>query len=119
MEWDYGACVGRRTAEMEIDSPGWGLFRDGCPNGEALDAVGARADRVIGHIHSPGGNVLLFGHREVLRFLAVRWTGLSPIEGRHLLLATASLSILGYDHSLTEPAIHAWDGRVTPAASAQ
>lgn len=109
MEWDYGAYEGRRTTEIELDRPGWRLFRDGCPNGETLDSVGERADRVIGRIRSPGGNVLLFGHREVLRILAARWIELAPIEGRRLLLATASLSVLGYHHDLTEPVIHAWN----------
>ena len=40
---------------------------------------------------------------EILRILAVRWIGLVPIDGRRLLLAT-TLSVLGYDHDLTEPA---------------
>jgi len=109
MEWDYGAYDGRRTAEIEVERPGWRLFRDGCPGGETLDSVGARTDAVIGRIRAGGGTVLLFGHREVLRILAVRWIGLAPIEGRRLLLATASLSVLGYDHDLTEPAIHTWN----------
>lgn len=111
MEWDYGAYDGRRTAEIEVDRPGWRLFRDGCPGGETLESVGARADRVIGRIRAAGDTVLLFGHREILRILAVRWIGLAPIEGRRLLLATASLSVLGYDHDLTEPVIHAWNAR--------
>lgn len=117
MEWDYGAYEGRRTVDIEVERPGWRLLRDGSPGGETLDAVGARADRVIGRLRAGGGNVLLFGHREILRILAVRWIGLAPIEGRRLLLATASLSVLGYDHDLTEPVIHAWNGRVTSAAS--
>ena len=111
MEWDYGAYEGRRTVEIEVERPGWRLFRDGCPGGETLDSVGKRADRVIGRIRSEGGIVVLFGHREVLRILAVRWIGLAPIEGCRLLLATASLSVLGYDHDLTEPVIHAWNAR--------
>ena len=119
MEWDYGAYEGRRTAEIEVERPGWRLFRDCCPGGERLDSVGTRADRVIGRIHAAGGTVLLFGHREILRLLAVRWIGLAPIEGRRLLLATVSLSVLGYGHDLTEPVIHAWHGRVTAAASAR
>jgi broad specificity phosphatase PhoE len=113
MEWDYGAYEGRRTVDIEVERPGWRLFRDGCPGGETLDSVGARADRVIGRAHAGGGNVLLFAHREILRILAVRWIGLAPIEGRRLLLATASLSVLGYDHDLAEPAIHVWNGRGT------
>jgi broad specificity phosphatase PhoE len=109
MEWDYGAYEGRSTADIEVERPGWRLFRDGCPGGETLDGVGARAHRVIGRIRSGGGNALLFAHREILRVLAVRWIGLDPSEGRRLLLATASLSLLGYDHDLSEPVIHGWN----------
>ena len=113
MEWDYGAYEGRRTVDIEVERPGWRLFRDGCPGGETLDAVSARADRVIGRVRTGGGNALLFAHREILRILAMRWIGLAPIEGRRLLLGTASLSVLGYDHDLTEPVIHAWNGAST------
>lgn len=111
MEWDYGAYEGRSTVDIEVDRPGWRLFRDGTPGGETLEAVAARADRVIGRIRAGGGDVLVVGHREILRVLAVRWIGLAPKEGRRLLLATASLSVLGYDHDLTEPVVHAWNGR--------
>lgn len=79
-------------------------------------AVGARADRVVGRIREVGGNVLLFDHREILRVLSVRWIGLAAAEGRRLLLASASLSVLGYDHDLTEPVIYAWNGRGTTIA---
>jgi probable phosphoglycerate mutase len=111
MEWDYGAYEGRRTADIEVERPGWRLLHDGSPGGETLDAVGTRADRVIGRLRARGGNVLLFAHRELLRILAARWIGLPPIEGRRLLLAAASLSVLGYDHDLTEPVIHIWNAK--------
>jgi probable phosphoglycerate mutase len=111
MEWDYGSYEGRRTVDIERERPGWNLFRDGCPDGETLEAVGARADRVVSRIRGRGDNVLVFAHREILRILAVRWIGLAPGEGRSLMLATGSLSVLGYDHNLTEPVIHAWNGR--------
>ena len=117
MEWDYGASEGRRTVDIEAERPGWNLFRDGCPGGETLDSVGARADRVIGRVRAIGGNVLLFGHRDILRILAARWIGLAAGEGRRLLLATASLSVLGYDHDLTEPVIEAWNGGGTVESS--
>ena len=119
VEWDYGAYEGRSTVDIEVERPGWRLLRDGSPGGETLDAIGARADRVIGRVRAGGGNVLLFGHREILRILAVRWIGLAPIEGRRLLLATASLSVLGYDHDLTEPVIHAWNRRGTTMEGTQ
>jgi broad specificity phosphatase PhoE len=111
MEWDYGAYEGRSTVEIEAEHPGWRLFRDGCPGGETLDAVGARADRVVARIRASGGNTLLFAHREILRILAVRWIGLAPMEGRRLMLDTVSLSLLCYDHDLTEPVMQAWNGR--------
>jgi probable phosphoglycerate mutase len=109
MEWDYGDYEGKRTVDIKGERPGWRLFRDGCPGGESLQSVGERADRVISRIRADGGNVLLFGHRDSLRILAVRWIGLDPVEGRSLMLAPASLSVLGYDHDLNEPAIHAWN----------
>ena len=109
MEWDYGDYEGRSTADIEVERPGWRLLRDGSPGGETLESVAARADRVIGRIRAGGGNVLLVAHREILRILAVRWIGLAPIEARRLLLATASLSVLGYDHDFTEPVIHVWN----------
>jgi broad specificity phosphatase PhoE len=108
-EWDYGDYEGRRTIDIELERPGWRLFRDGCPAGETLDAVGARADRVIGRIRACGRDMVIVAHRDILRILAVRWIGLAAIEGRRLLLATASLGSLGYDRDLTEPVIHRWN----------
>jgi len=113
MEWDYGDYEGKRTVDIKAERPGWRLFRDGCPGGESLQSVGERADRVIGRIRAGSGNVLLFGHRDSLRIFAVRWIGLAPVEGRSLMLAPASLSVLGYDHDLSEPAIHAWNSEQT------
>ena len=94
-----------------MERTGWRLHFDGSFGGVTPDAVGARADRVIGRLWAGGRNVLLLGHRGILRILAVRWIGLAPIEGRRLLLDTASVSVLGYDHDLSEPVIHAWNGR--------
>ncbi|MDQ3194792.1 MAG: histidine phosphatase family protein [Pseudomonadota bacterium] len=109
MEWDYGAYEGRRTAEIRTARPGWRLFKDGCPGGETLQAVSVRADRVVGRIRAPGGDVLVFAHRDILRVLAARWLSLSAVEARYFYLTTASLSILGYDHDLDEPVIRLWN----------
>ena len=108
-EWDYGVYEGRRTADIEAERPGWRLFEDGCPGGEAADAVGARADRVIARARACSGNVLLFAHRDIFRVLAARWLRLAARAGRRFYLATASLSILGYHHGLDEPVIHLWN----------
>ena len=109
LEWDYGAYEGRRTADILAERPGWRLFGDGCPGGETVDAVGARADRVIARVRARAGDVLLFAHRDIFRVLAARWLGLAAREGRHFYLATASLSVLGYHHELDEPVIHLWN----------
>jgi len=109
MEWDYGEYEGRRTAEIHVERPDWQLFRDGCPGGESPAEIGARADRVVGRIRAAGGDVLLFSSGHFLRVLAARWLGLESAGGRYLLLGTAALCILGYEHNLSEPAIRLWN----------
>ncbi len=108
-EWDYGSYEGRRTDEIHRERPGWRLFRDGCPGGESVAEVGARADRVMERLRSLPGHVLLFGHGHFFRVLAARWLGLSAEDARYFVLGTAALSVLGYEHSLDEPAILLWN----------
>lgn len=109
VEWNYGDYEGRRTADIRKERPDWNLFRNGCPGGETAAQVGARADRVIARLRSVSGDALLFGHRHFLCVLAVRWVGLSAERGGVLLLSEASVSILGYDHSVDEPVIQQWN----------
>jgi probable phosphoglycerate mutase len=108
-EWDYGSYEGRRTADILVENPGWQLFRDGCPGGETPDAIGARADRVVARLREAAGDVLVFSSGHILRVLAARWLGLDTAAGRLWLLGTASLSILGYEHNLAEPALRLWN----------
>jgi probable phosphoglycerate mutase len=108
-EWDYGEYEGRRTADILAERPGWFLFRDGAPGGETPDQTGARADRVVQRIRAIGGNVLIFSSAHILRVLAARWLGLDAAGGRHFVLGTSSLSILGYEHNLAEPVIRLWN----------
>ncbi len=57
MEWDYGVYDGKTSAEIRREKPEWLLFRDGCPGGETVEEVGARADQVIaGSEPSRGAN---------------------------------------------------------------
>ncbi|MGC1719605.1 MAG: histidine phosphatase family protein [Isosphaeraceae bacterium] len=88
------------------------------PGGESLAAVGARADRVIARLRADGGRVLLFGHGQFFRVLGARWTGQTTADARHLVFSTASLSILGYEHTLDDPAIILWndDHHANPGA---
>ncbi len=109
VEWSYGEYEGRVRADILSMHPGWQLFRDGCPGGEVPEEVGARADRVVARVRALGADALLFSSAHFLRVLAARWLGLGAAAGRHLLLRTASLSVLGYEHDLSEPVIRLWD----------
>ena len=109
LEWNYGQYEGRRTREIREERPGWQLFRDGCPGGEAPNQVGARADRIVERVRNVPGNVLLFSSGHFLRVLAARWLGLDAGAGRFFTLDTASLSILGHEHDQSEPAIRLWN----------
>ncbi|HXG08277.1 MAG TPA: histidine phosphatase family protein [Gemmataceae bacterium] len=109
VEWDYGDYEGRRTADILKERPGWQLFRDGCPGGETLEALGRRADRVLERVRAIDGNVLLFSSGHFLRFVAARWLGLEPAAARFFYLSTASLSILGYEHDKTRPVVRLWN----------
>jgi broad specificity phosphatase PhoE len=85
LEWNYGQYEGLRTAKIHAEPRAWQLFCDGCPGGESPDQLGARGDRVVG------------------RVLAARWLGLEAAGGRFLLLSTANLSALGYEHNPSQP----------------
>jgi probable phosphoglycerate mutase len=109
VEWNYGNYEGRRTAEILKERPDWQLFRDGCPGGETPEQIGARADDVVSRVRSIQGDVLLFSSGHFLRVLTARWLGLEVAAGRLLLLSTASLSALGYEHNLSEPVVRLWN----------
>ncbi len=109
-EWDYGDYEGRTTAEIHAGHPGWNIFEDGCPNGESVEQVAARADRVLAGLRSMAGTVILFSHGHFLRVLAVRWLGWPVREGRHLALDTASVGKLGYERpGNSTPVIALWN----------
>jgi len=109
VEWDYGAYEGKTPAEIRRERPGWEIFRDGCPGGESLAQVAARADRVVVRLRAIGADVLVFSSGHLLRVLAARWLGLDGALGRYFFLETAALSILGYHRDLTEPVIRLWN----------
>jgi len=109
VEWDYGEYEGRRTEDIHKEQPDWQLFRDGCPGGESPRQIGARADLVVQRVRAIAGDVLLFSSGHFLRVLAARWLGLEPGAGQFLLLSTASLSALGYEHNLSQPVIRLWN----------
>ena len=109
VEWNYGDYEGRLTVDILKERPNWELFRDGCPGGESLRDIAARADRVVRRTRQVDGDVLLFSSGHFLRLLAARWIGMEAINAQSLMLSTASLSELSYETRLSQPAIRLWN----------
>jgi probable phosphoglycerate mutase len=114
-EWAYGAYEGKTSAEIIQGRPGWNIFQDGCPNGEAPEQVAARADRLLDRLRPLPGLTALFSHGHFGRALGARWMGLPLLAGARLLLDPASLSFLGYEHDKPDaPVIGPWNQRPGP-----
>ncbi len=107
-EWDYGEYEGRTTPQIQIEQPGWYLWRDGVIGGESLEQLASRAQKVIDRALSSSGDVLVFAHGHILRVLAACWLGLPAEAGRLFALGTASVSTLGYEHDTR--VITQWNG---------
>ncbi len=106
-EWNYGEYEGLTPEQIRATSPGWLIFRDGCPGGETPEQVGARADRAIARARAVEGHVAIFAHGHLLRVLVARWLGLPAGAGQHFLLDTGTLCVL--DHYQDIPAISVWN----------
>jgi probable phosphoglycerate mutase len=109
VEWNYGDYEGKTRAEIQQQRPGWDIFGDGCPGGETLAEVAGRADAVIARIRAVDDNVLIFSSGHLLHVLAARWLGLEPAAGRYFFLATAAVSIVGYEHGRLDPVLRLWN----------
>lgn len=107
MEWDYGADEGKTSDEIKHERPGWRIWDTGPRNGETLEEVAARASRVIERIHQGQGDVAIFSHGHLLRILASVWARLSPHAAGSLMLGTAAISVLSYEHGF--PVIARWN----------
>jgi broad specificity phosphatase PhoE len=116
IEWDYGDYEGLTTKQIRDLAPGWSIWTHLCPNGETIDQISQRADRVVAKVRSIEGNVAIFSHGHFLRVLVCRWLDLSAEQGSRFLLGTSTLSILGYENELA--VIKTWNGPLITAACA-
>ena len=107
VEWDYGQYEGLTTATIRKTVPGWTVWANPVPGGETPQQVSDRLDRVVRRVEEVAGDVLVFGHGHALRGLTARWLDLDVTEGRHFVLGTATLSILGWERG--SPAIERWN----------
>lgn len=108
-EWDYGIYEGRTTKEIRDSAADWSVWNSLIPEGESLEQIQARAESLIRRLLASRGRVALFSHAHFLRVLAGTWIADSARLGAHLILDTASLSILGFDRE--NRAIRQWNVR--------
>jgi broad specificity phosphatase PhoE len=108
-EWNYGDYEGRTSAEIREHRPGWTLWTDGVPNGERIEQVSARADRVLVRARAAlaDGPVVLVAHGHISRVIGARWIALPAQAGANLALGTAAPSVLGFQYD--EPVIVHWN----------
>jgi probable phosphoglycerate mutase len=119
-EWDYGGYEGMTTPQIQVQRPGWYLWRDGVIPGDAehpgetIEQVAERVDRVLGRAEPllAEGDVALVAHGHVLRVLTARYLLLVPSDGRLFRLDTGTVSSLGTEHA--QPVISSWN--VPPGA---
>jgi broad specificity phosphatase PhoE len=97
LEWDYGDYEGLTTDDIHRVRPGWSLFRDGVPGGEAIEQVASRARAVIARSLDAHGDVALFAHGHILRILTACWLELEPAAARLFVLSPSGISRLGYE----------------------
>ena len=110
IEWDYGRFEGKLTRDILKELPGWELYRDGCPDGEAPGDVAARADRFLARVQGIPGDVLAFSSGHIIRMIAARWLGLPPAAGRVFFCDPASVGVLGFEHDhRDQPVLRLWN----------
>src|SRR4051812_697875 len=107
LEFDYGDYEGITTATIRETRPDWYLWRDGSPNGETPEDVGARVDRVLAEALAVDGDVLFVAHGHVLRVVAARWLEQPAAFGGRLALDTGALCRLGFERETR--VIKAWN----------
>jgi len=90
------------------------VFRDGCPGGESGANVALRADQLIARVAALHGDVALFSSGQFGCSLAARWIGLPVLQAQHLLMGTASVSILAHNPAHPEQRVIAlWNYAAT------
>ncbi|MFB2579608.1 histidine phosphatase family protein [Herbiconiux sp. P15] len=107
VEWDYGSYEGLTSPQIAAAFGGdWNLWENGVVpdaegRGEQAADLLARNQAVIRRLHltlNKGEDVLVFSHGHYLRTLAATWMG-APIRlGEYLVLDTAAVSVLGFEH---------------------
>lgn len=104
VEWDYGDYEGRTTPEIRESEPDWLVWTHGCPGGESVEDVSARADQAVelalGHLESR--DVIFVGHGHFSRAVIARWAELPLPEGIRFAMVAASIAVCGWEHGVRQ-----------------
>lgn len=103
-EWDYGDYEGLTSKEIKERVPDWLVWTHGCPGGESVADVSARADTVIAMAasHLAERDVVLIGHGHFSRSVLTRWVDLPVSEGIRVSMAPASFAVCGHEHGIRQ-----------------
>lgn len=103
-EWDYGEYEGLTTHTIRTQTPGWLLWTSGCPGGESVDEVSARADRAIelGLQHMDDHDVVFVGHGHFSRSVVTRWVERPLRDGARFGFGPASVAVCGFEYGLRQ-----------------
>lgn len=103
-EWDYGDYEGLTSSQIREHVPDWLVWTHGCPNGESVADVTARADRALAVAleHLENRDVIYVGHGQFSRAMLTRWIELPMSEGIRLSMVPASISVCGFRHDVRQ-----------------
>ncbi|MCW2518947.1 MAG: Acid phosphatase [Mycobacterium sp.] len=119
-EWDYGDYEGLTTQEIRERVPDWTVWKYGCPGGEDVAAVSARADRAVylALSHMESRDVVFVGHGHFSRSVMARWMELPVSEGIRVSMAAASIAVCGFEHGVRQLAALGLTGHPNPCLPA-
>jgi probable phosphoglycerate mutase len=115
-EWDYGAYEGLTTTQIRASHPDWLVWTHGCPDGETVAQVSARADAAVelalGHLASR--DVLLVGHGHFSRAVIARWLQLPLLAGSRFGMVAGSIAVCGFEHEARQLGMLGYPRPVAP-----
>ena len=115
-EWDYGDYEGLTTPQIRETVPDWLVWTHGCPGGESVAAVAARADEAIATalVHMESRDVVFVGHGHFSRSVLTRWIEQPLHEGIRFSMAAASIGVCGFEHGVRQIVALGLTGHVNP-----
>ena len=115
-EWDYGDYEGTTTDDIRKAVPDWLVWTHGCPGGETVAQVSARADEAIALAldHMESRDVVFVGHGHFSRSVLTRWIEQPLYEGIRFSMAAASIGVCGFEHGVRQITALGLSGHVNP-----